>query len=186
LFSQLFMRGAFTYEDVGHTALALIAYAPGLVFVGISRVIVPLFHAWEDTRTPVHVSFWTMLVNAGGGLALMQYYSYLGLAAALSLASLFNALVLFVLMRRNLGRNLNLVALGEVLLKVCVASMVMGAGVYAVLQYGEWEQGLNVLNLLCLSGAVAGGIVVYALAGLCVGLRELSEIMDMLKRKIKR
>jgi putative peptidoglycan lipid II flippase len=185
LFSQLFMRGAFTYEDVSHTALALIAYAPGLVFVGISRVIVPLFHAWEDTRTPVHVSFWTLLVNAGGGLVLMQYYSYLGLAAALSLASLFNALVLFVLMRRNLGRNLNLAPLGGVLFKVCAASMVMGMAVYSVLQYGEWEQGFNLPNTLCLGSAVAGGIAVYTLTAVCLRLNEITEIGAMLKRKIR-
>lgn len=157
LFSQLFMRGAFTFTDVNNTAIALVAYAPGLIFVGISRVIVPLFHAWEDTRTPVYVSFWTLLVNAIGGLVLMQYYAYVGLAAALSLASLFNALVLFILMRRNLGRNMKLAPLVGVLLKVCVASIAMGVAVYAILQYGLWAQGLNLPNALCLSAAVMGG-----------------------------
>jgi putative peptidoglycan lipid II flippase len=186
LFSQLFMRGAFTFTDVNNTALALIAYAPGLVFVGISRVIVPLFHAWEDTRTPVYVSFGTLLVNAVGGLVLMQYFNYVGLAAALTLASLFNALVLFFLMRRNLGRNLEFSRLGGVFLKVCAASGVMGIAVHAVLQYGVWEQGFNLPNSLCLSGAVAGGIGVYTLAGFCLGLKELVEIRDMLKRKIRR
>jgi putative peptidoglycan lipid II flippase len=146
---------------------------------------VPLFHAWEDTRTPVHVSFWTLLVNAGGGLILMQYYSYLGLAAALSLASVFNALVLFVLMRRNLGRNLNLAPLGGVLFKVCAASMVMGMAVYSVLQYGEWEQGFNLPNTLCLGSAVAGGIAVYTLTAVCLRLNEITEIGAMLKRKIR-
>jgi len=186
LFSQLFMRGAFTFTDVNNTAIALVAYAPGLVFVGISRVIVPLFHAWEDTRTPVYISFWTLLVNAIGGLVLMQYYAYVGLAAALSLASLFNALVLFILMRRNLGRNLELTPLGGVLLKVCLASTVMGTAVYAVLQYGLWEQGFNFPNVLCLSGAVLGGIAVYTIAGFCMGLSEITEIWDMVKRKIRR
>lgn len=185
LFSQLFMRGAFDFTDVNNTATALIAYAPGLVFVGVSRVIVPLFHAWEDTRTPVLVSFWTLVVNAVGGLVLMQYFTYVGLAAALTLASLFNAVALFILMRRNLGRNLELAPLGGVLLKVCCTSTLMGIGVYAVLQYGRWEQGLNIPNILCLSSAVTGGIMVYALAGVCLRLKEITEIMDMLKRKIR-
>jgi len=186
LFSQLFMRGAFTFTHVNNTAIALVAYAPGLVFVGISRVIVPLFHAWEDTRTPVYVSFWTLLVNAVGGFVLMQYYAYVGLAAALSLASLFNALMLFILMRRNLGRNLELASLGGVILKVCVASSAMGIIVYAILQYGVWAQGFNILNVLCLSAAVLGGGGVYAIAGFCLELSEITEIWDMLKRKIRR
>jgi putative peptidoglycan lipid II flippase len=180
------MRGAFTFTHVNNTAIALVAYAPGLVFVGISRVIVPLFHAWEDTRTPVYVSFWTLLVNAVGGFVLMQYYAYVGLAAALSLASLFNALMLFILMRRNLGRNLELASLGGVILKVCVASSAMGIIVYAILQYGVWAQGFNILNVLCLSAAVLGGGGVYAIAGFCLELSEITEIWDMLKRKIRR
>jgi len=186
LFSQLFMRGEFTFAHVNNTAIALVVYAPGLVFVGISRVIVPLFHAWEDTRTPVYVSFWTLLVNGVGGLVLMQYYTYVGLAAALSLASLFNAVVLFILMRRNLGRNMELASLGGVLLKVCGASALMGIVVHSILQYGVWAQGFNLQNALCLSGAVAGGIGIYTIAGYGMGLSEIAEIWGMVKRKLRR
>ncbi|MFN2256947.1 MAG: murein biosynthesis integral membrane protein MurJ [Desulfuromonadaceae bacterium] len=186
LFSQLFMRGAFTFTDVNNTAIALVAYAPGLVFVGISRVIVPLFHAWEDTRTPVYVSFWTLLVNGVGGLVLMQYYAYVGLAAALTLASLFNALVLFILMRRNLGRNLEIAPLGGVFVKACAASAVMGVVVYAVLHYGSWSVGFTLFNALILAFAVCAGALVYTVAGWIMGLREISEVVGMLKRRIRR
>ena len=186
LFSQLFMGGEFTYADVQHTTAALTAYAPGLLFVGISRVIVPLFHARQDTRTPVVISFWTLLVNAGAGLILMQYYSYIGLAVALSLASCFNAVALLVMLRRKLTTPLELKPLFGVLLRVVLATIVMGCGAHAVLQYGAWEQGFNLGNVLSLGGAVMSGICIYALACYVLRLKEVAEVWFMLKNRLQR
>ena len=53
--------------DVANTATALVCYAPGLLFVGFSRIAAQTFYALQDTRTPVIVSFWTLLVNAVTG-----------------------------------------------------------------------------------------------------------------------
>jgi putative peptidoglycan lipid II flippase len=80
IFSLFFMGGAFSFGDVEQTALALAAYAPGLLFVGISRVVAPTFYALQDTRTPVWIAFWTLLVNAGLGLLLMGPLRHTGLA----------------------------------------------------------------------------------------------------------
>lgn len=186
LFSQLFMSGEFTYTDVVNSATALIAYAPGLLFVGISRVIVPLFHARQDTRTPVIISFWTLLVNAGAGLFLMQRFSYIGLAAALSLASCFNALVLLALLRRKLTVVFALKPSVAVLLRAGLATILMGFAVQGILQYGVWEQGFNPGNVLCLGAAVGGGMIVYMLACLFMGLKEVTEIWYLVGKRLWR
>ncbi|MDY0212511.1 MAG: murein biosynthesis integral membrane protein MurJ [Desulfuromonadaceae bacterium] len=186
LFSQLFMGGEFSYTDVSNSAAALIAYAPGLFFVGISRIIVPLFHARQDTRTPVVVSFWTLLINAGAGLFLMQYFSYIGLAAALSLASCFNAMALFMLLRGKLTAVLALKPLMAVLLRAGMATILMGFAVQGILQYGEWEQGFNFINILSLGAAVGAGVVVYVLACLFMGLKEVTEIWRLVGKRLHR
>jgi putative peptidoglycan lipid II flippase len=118
VYSLFFMSGAFTYEDVRQTALALAAYAPGLIFVGVSRVVAPTFYAMQDTRTPVWISFWTLLVNAGLGLLLMGPLQHTGLALALTLSSVFNALLLFWALRRKIGQ-LGIAAVGGSFLRCC-------------------------------------------------------------------
>lgn len=186
LFSQIFMGGEFTYADVRNSAAALIAFAPGLLFVGISRVIVPLFHARQDTRTPVIISFWTLLINAGAGLLLMQHFSYIGLAAALSLASCFNAVALFTLLRGKLTVVLALKPFVMVLLRAGIATALMGFAVQWILRYGAWEQGFNMLNLMSLGAAVVAGIGVYVLACLVLGLKEVTELWHLVGRRLHR
>ena len=63
IYNLFFLGGAFSADDVAQSAVALAWYAPGLVFVGISRVVAPTFYALQDTRTPVLVSFWTLVVS---------------------------------------------------------------------------------------------------------------------------
>ncbi|MEA3466581.1 MAG: murein biosynthesis integral membrane protein MurJ [Thermodesulfobacteriota bacterium] len=184
IYSQLFMSGAFSYTDVQQTALALAAYAPGLLFVGISRVIVPTFYAMKDTRTPVVVSFWTLLVNVAFGLALMGGFHHVGLALALTLSSIFNAMVLLVLLQRRLGS----LALGGVVqsaLRVIVATAVMAVIVQRLLLFGDWAAGLTLENFAILIGAISGGLVVYALSCYLLNIKEMHDVVAIAKRRLK-
>ena len=70
-FSLLFQRGAFGATDVLASARALVFLAMGLWAVSASRVLVPLFHAMQDTKTPVRVAFWTFVLNLFLSLMLM-------------------------------------------------------------------------------------------------------------------
>lgn len=180
IYSQLFMSGAFSYSDVEQTATALLIYAPGLLFVGISRVIAPTFYALQDTRTPVRVSFWTLLVNVGFGLLLMGPYHYLGLAAALTLSSIFNALFLLILLRKRLG-GLALRSAAWSGIRVVVASAIMAGAVHGILQWGQWAEGLNRSNVTILVVAIGVGIVVYAVSCVLLRIREVNDLVRILK-----
>ena len=185
IYSQLFMSGAFNYVDVQQTALALAAYAPGLLFVGISRVVVPTFYAMKDTRTPVVVSFWTLLVNIAFGLALMGDYHHVGLALALTLSSIFNAMVLLLLLQRRLGS----LALGGVLrscLRVIGATAVMTLVVQRLLLFGDWSAGLNWVNVGVLIGAISAGLVVYALGCYLMNIKDVHAVIANIRRRQKR
>jgi putative peptidoglycan lipid II flippase len=183
VYSVFFMGGEFAYEAVKQSGLALVAYAPGLLCVGLSRVVVPAFYAMKDTRTPVWVSFWTLLINAGFGLVLMQYWSHVGLAIALTLASLFNALVLLWLLRRRIG-ELRQKTLVQSMAKILPAVAIMGTVVWSVLQAGHWGEGSERFhNSIVLTAAVFYGGLVYLFACRMFGVRVLNEVGGMLKRK---
>jgi putative peptidoglycan lipid II flippase len=186
VYSLFFMRGAFQYQEVHQTALALVAYAPGLLFVGLSRVVVPTFYALKDTRTPVWVSLWTLLINAGLGFLLMGPLRHVGLALALTLSSVFNCLILLWLLRRKIG-PLGLGAVSGSLLRVAPPTLLMAGFTYLVIKAVPWEQpGFLVEKSLALVGGVVGGGILYGLGCLAMGLPEAREVVRLLKKKLGR
>jgi putative peptidoglycan lipid II flippase len=146
----LFQRGAFTGPDVVQTALALQAYALGLPAFSCVRSLVAAFYALEDTRTPVRIAMICLGLNICLGLILMQWYQHVGLAAATSLSSWANV----VLLVRCLGRKQDLdrlrpsPALGKVLiLSGCVLAGTMLSADHTGLAFGlipVWGMGFLV------------------------------------------
>jgi putative peptidoglycan lipid II flippase len=148
--------------------------------------VVPTFYALKDTRTPVRVSFWTLLVNAGLGYALMGPLRHVGLALALTLSSVFNCLLLLWLLRRKVGR-LGFRSVYFSLARVLPPTLVMAVFVHLALGTVPWtEPGLVVRKAMVLLVAVAGGGIIYGGGCLAMGLPEAREVLALLQRKIRR
>jgi putative peptidoglycan lipid II flippase len=183
VYSLFFMSGKFTAFDVVQSAKALIWYAPGLVFVGISRVVAPTFFAMKDTRTPVLVSFWTLLVNAGLGLVLMQYMGHVGLALALTLASVFNALVLSGLLVRKLG-DFGCRRLLFIILRLIPGLLIMGLSVWYLLSRVDWLQaGPFWPRFSLLLASIVVGSVIYGVSCWLCGVPEVRQSGQFLRNK---
>jgi putative peptidoglycan lipid II flippase len=100
----LFEHGRFLAVDTAATARALLCYTVGLwAFAGV-RVVVPVFYAQHDTKTPVITAIVAVAANIGLSLALMGPLGHSGLALATALASVLNMAILLVVLRRRLGR----------------------------------------------------------------------------------
>lgn len=164
IYSLFFLGGEFDLQAMEATAKTLVYYAPGLLFVGLSRVAAQTFYALKDTRTPVLVSFWTLVVNVLCGYLLMGPMLHLGLALALSIASAFNGLLLLLLLRRRLGPFLRR-ALLRPLMGVLPATLIMSLVVYLILGRGDWQAQGQALekSLILLAAVFSGGGVFLAL-----------------------
>lgn len=174
LYSLFFMGGEFDRAALDATALALIYFAPGLLFVGLSRVAAQTFYALKDTRTPVFVSFLTLLVNAVCGYVLMGYWGHLGLALALTIASVFNALLLVVLLRRRLAFPFIRGALCKPLWGVIPAAVGMVMVATPLIFLADWDQpGDFLAKLGLLTGGVLAGAVSYFLFCLLFRVEEI-------------
>ncbi|WP_303722606.1 murein biosynthesis integral membrane protein MurJ [Malonomonas rubra] len=183
VYSLFFLGGEFDSIALQNTAWALICYAPGLLFVGYSRIASQTFYALKDTRTPVWVSFWTLLVNLLLGVVLMQFFQHLGLAVALTLASLFNAVLLLVLLRKQVGPLVQ-VSLWTPFFKVVPASLLMAAVVHFLLSFAEWQQGGDKLwQGGVLLAAVGSGVAVFLGACLLLRIEELQQGLRLLKKR---
>ncbi len=186
IYSVFFMGGAFDYAAVEQTSLALIAYAPGLFFLGMARVVAPTFYALQDTRTPVVISFWTLLINALLGVGLMQFYGHVGLALALTLATCCNAFLLVLALRRKIG-PIGLKSLSSSFVRVLVPLAAMAVVVIYMLKLGQWSAADERLrNGLVLALTVFSGALVYAVSGLVFKVSEINEGWGLLRSRLMR
>lgn len=178
LIATIFFRGEFNGHDVEMTALALRAYAFGLVGFSFVKILAPAFFAREDTRTPVRIGIIALGVNLALSIVLAWYLTsigyeaaHAGLALATSVAALLNAWLLYRGLRKALvldhGNGWR-----ALLLQVLAGNAAMWATL-AWLQrdLSWWLQGSVMERSLWLLLSVAAGAAVYALVLLATGMR---------------
>ena len=185
IYSLFFLGGEFDTLALENTALALVCYAPGLIFVGYSRIAAQTFYALKDTRTPVVISFWTLLVNLVVGVVLMQFYGFVGLAIALTLASAFNAAMLLVLLQRKVGTFFHK-ALYIPILKAIPACLLMALVVTLILNRVDWLQpGLWLNKSLVLGAAIGIGALTYLGCCYLFKVEEIQQGWQVLRNRGK-
>ena len=177
-------HGKFTSHDTTATALALMFYAPGLLGYSAVKIASPSFYALRDSRTPVLISIASVTLNLVLNLVLVSVLGYRGLALGTAIAAMFNAVVLLLLLGRRLG-GLDGARVSIALLKIAVASAVMGA---AALAASRWLEALVpgeqwYLRMMQVFGAIAAGMVV--LIG-CARLLRISELDAAVARVVRR
>jgi putative peptidoglycan lipid II flippase len=183
----IFERGQFAPTDTLNTAAALQFYALGLVGYSVVRIASPTFYALGQNRTPVIVSIVTVLVNAGLNIMLVRVLGFRGLALGTSIAALFNATVLLVLLRRRLAG----LDEGRVLtsfVKISLASAAMGAAaLVSERQLTQWMPG-DALALQVVRLALSIGVALAALAAASwlLRIREFNQGVALVMRRFRR
>jgi putative peptidoglycan lipid II flippase len=138
----LFQHGLFVAESTRLTARALLYYSMGLPAFAAVKLIVPAFYSTQDTRTPVRVAVFTLLVNVLLNVIFLFYFfgkfKNGGPALASSLAGYFNVSVLFVIFRLRFGR----LGTRDVLLsmgKIALCAAVMGLVCWGALRFSQFD-----------------------------------------------
>lgn len=102
LVATLYHYGAFSDRDVQQTTHALMGYGAGLLGLVAIKVLAPGFYASQDIKTPVRIAVVVLIVTQLLNLALVPYFQHAGLALAIGMGALINALCLLVgLIRRG-------------------------------------------------------------------------------------
>jgi putative peptidoglycan lipid II flippase len=171
IIATLYQYGRFTFDDVMQTQVALWGYSVGLAGIIFVKILAPGFYARQMMKTPVKVAFVTIAVAQTCALILMQVLGHAGLTLAISIGALFNASVLFALLRR---RGLYAPRPGwlRFALKLCIALAVL-AGVL-MLCVGPAEVWLHASlwqRLLRLAWVIAAGALAYFAVLWALGFR---------------
>jgi len=171
ILTTLFQYGLFNSEDVLKSAASLRAYTFGLVPFMLIKVLATGYFSRQDTRTPVKIGIFAMIVNMVANLALVWHFDHVGLALATSFSACVNAgLLYYGLVKQNVFHLSRLSIL--VCIRLCAASLVMGIGVWYLndtqSQWFVWSIWQRCWHLLLL---VSGGIVIYLASLFAFGAR---------------
>ena len=183
----LFERGAFTPISTMHVARALTCLAPGLVMFSTVNILARAFYALGDTKTPMKISVFCLIINFAVGCALLFPLHERGPGIANTFTSALNAGLLLFALRKKLGK-LEMASLRGTLLPIALAALFTG-----ILAWGGWklwEQQLGHATLALKLGAVfvpagiAGGI--YWLVTMRCKVPAAKEMTDFALAKFKR
>jgi putative peptidoglycan lipid II flippase len=182
-------HGAFTLADVNRTSIALLNYSYQLPFLVLDQLLIAAFYARKNTLTPVLIGM------LGWGFYLLIALPLVGsigmpaLAFAQSVQNSAHAIILLFLLRRALGPLAGeglLAALG----KICLASIIMGAICWGLLQL---VNPLTLFNLQNLSGQIltvaitaGGGALAYFTLVHFFGLEEVRLLGGIVRRRLGR
>jgi putative peptidoglycan lipid II flippase len=180
-----FGRGHYDAAAIHETTRSLVWQASGIWAVASVRTIVPMFHAHNDTRTPVIASACNLVVFVGLSLALMGPMQHAGLAAATTAAAVTQLVALLWLLRKRSG-DLGMAEVRSSALRVLVSSGVMGGVVWVGASFGHWDNGGNdPRNLAVFAVTALVGLGTYLAVAAALGSPELRDLRAAIQRRVR-
>ena len=175
LVAVLYHYGRFNEVDVHQTVLALSCYGVGLLgLIGV-KVLAPGFYATQDIRTPVRIGIVVLCITQAFNVVFVPMLNQAGLALSIGLGSLVNAGWLLIGLQRA-GRYRPAPGWAMFGLRVCVATALLGVGLWLAAQHIDWL-GLRhqpFVRIGAMAGCLVGAGVLYfgALAASGLNLRQ--------------
>ena len=147
----LFEHGRFGPEQTLEVTWALVCLSPGLVAFSLVNILARAFYAVGDTKTPMKISIFCLVINLLFAIVLIWKFRQGGLGIANTLSACFNVSLLFYALRRKLG-NLEFGALRQMLWPIFVAGIF--AAVTAWFTSRQWDKFFGHHGLAMRLGAV--------------------------------
>ena len=91
----IYERGVFTSQDTTNTAEAISAFALGLPAFILAKILTPIFYANGDTKAPLKITLFSIIINTGMNLLLMDSLKHIGIAVGTSIAAWYNLGLLY-------------------------------------------------------------------------------------------
>ena len=178
----LFRHGMFGARDTLMASQSASWYTAGLLFASLIKLLTPTFFALKDSRTPVIISVSSIIINILLSMILMGPYGFIGLAAANTIASVYNFALLFIMLRRKIGP----LEEKEILLsflKIGAAALLMGLACFGISAlFGEprslW------LRLVQVLACILAGIGVFSAFAHILGISEIKVYIEAARNRL--
>lgn len=177
IISFVYMRGAFSYDDMIKTADVLFFYSIYLIGPAVVDLLYLSFFSNQDTKTPTIISFIQLGINIILDFTLGMKYGLVGLALATTFSQLSAVAMASFAYKRKFG-HLKLAFMGKNLVKIMVSGLALGISV-------NFLDKLRPSNIWLLVTIFIGAII-YLLAVTLLKVYGVGEIIEKVKKKIKK
>ena len=159
----LFNHGKFNVTDVNQASLSLKAFALGLLFFMLTKVLVSVYYSQKNIKTPVKYAVVCVATNILLNIIWVRYFAHVGIALASSVAALLNVLLLWRgLVKTNLIQNYFSLKWFYFTARVFISSVIMGGVIYLCdPSFDQWLKMHLSTQVLYLSGIIGASALVY-------------------------
>lgn len=176
-----FMRGEFNEQSLALTSGVFAMYILGELFFGIRDLLNRVFHSMQDTKTPMSVALFMILLNVALNMLLKRFFGLNGLALSTSISGVISCALLLVLLRKKAG-HLGLKSSAKEYAKIAAASLIAGA--FCLLLRSRIAEPKTTMDTLIYLALIAGSsMAVYIAAAWAIGSRNIRSLKSILFRR---
>ncbi len=177
--------GAFDWNDTILTANTLGWFAVSIFAQGLIPLLARSFYAFEDTKTPMIISMFSIILNIVLSFILSAKYSVIGLAMAFSISSIVNMILLYISLHKKV-KNISDGLIFSSLFKITFNSILSGILAYITLNLLAPFVDMHTFLGIFTQGLIAGsiGLITYIILGIVFRLDEVDIIKRLLQKVI--
>ncbi|MEA1973503.1 MAG: lipid II flippase MurJ, partial [Candidatus Cloacimonadota bacterium] len=101
----------------------------GLIFFSINRILVSIFYANKDTKTPLKITSFIVVINIILNVILMQFFAHAGLAMATVVSSIIQLIILVVHIKKQIP-EIKKLQLFPSIIKISFITLIIGFILY--------------------------------------------------------
>lgn len=186
IITVIFEHGAFTAADTKATAIALSLYGIGLFAYSANKVIVPVYYAINATRYPVIASFLAIGFNVLIIINTIDHFQHRAIALSTSVVMIVNFLFLVsVLYYKINGFSIRQLSSGLARIFCAAAAMTVVLMSLYHLVADQFQRSI-VHQITVLFVLIATSAVVYLIVLHLLGLKEIKDITERIRQRLKR
>ena len=178
----IYQRGEFTAHSTMLTSKALLFYSIGMIGYGLMEILNKAFYAMQDSKTPMKTSVVAILLNIILSLTLVKYMGYTGLPLAASITSIVIAVLMIMMISKNVNGLVNKNDVKE-LAKILFSATIMGIIIIALKNVIVGNT--TIATILRVGASVGAGVIVYFASVLLLKNKTLDEFITKVKNKAK-
>ena len=176
IISSLFGYGSFDELSVKNSAKALFYFAVGLPAFALIKVFSTFFFARYNTKLPFYISLISVLLNIFISIIFFKQVGFIIIPIATTISSWFNAIFLFVFLKKKNLFNFNLIFIDR-FIKILAATILMGIFFnFLIYFFNDKLEYFENLKALYLIGTVVMGLIFYLLTAILIKAFKKSDI----------
>ncbi len=174
LIFTLFQRGEFSVYDATMASNSLRIFGFGAFSLIMVKVLVPGFYSQQNTKTPVKVGIFCIVINMLISLLLFREIGHLGLAVASTVSSIINMSLLATILYKGNHLVINK-SFVKFCVKVIICNIIMALALYFMYKFfissNGWQSFSQFNQVLKLLSLVIVGIFTYTITLLVLKIK---------------